>query len=323
MKTFCNPLEDRDAPDPFMTYDKKTGYYYSLFTCSNRLELYRSRHAADILTDHDSIVLFRAAPENGIYGSIWAPEMHKAPNGKWYIYTSGTHQPGNDPANDKKCLFVMESESEDPFEGFHFKCKMDEAMFAIDPTVYTDDLGKQYMCYSYTNKGQVLEIRELVNPYTFGEKRAVISRAEYSWEMVPPYVGNSTINEGAFFLKNKGRLFIIYSGNGCWSDDYCFGVLEYMGGDMCSSQSWKKHPEPIFVKGNGVYGPGHASFFRSPDDTEVWCAYHGMKESNISVTYAPRYFHLQKVEFDESGYPVMGIPVGSGVELCPPSGEIE
>ena len=82
MKTFCNPLEDRDAPDPFMTYDKKTGYYYSLFTCSNRLELYRSRHAADILTDHDSIVLFRAAPENGIYGSIWAPEMHKAPNGK-------------------------------------------------------------------------------------------------------------------------------------------------------------------------------------------------------------------------------------------------
>jgi len=31
--------------------------------------------------------------------------------------------------------------------------------------------------------------------------------------------------------------------------------------------------------------------------------------------------HLQKVEFDETGYPVMGIPVGEETDIVPPSGE--
>lgn len=319
MKTFYNPLAMWDAPDPFMTYHKETGYYYALFTCGNRLELFRSRHAGQILTDHDSRIVFRVGAENGIYGCVWAPEMHMAPNGKWYIYTSGTYQ----PQGGEKRLFVMESETADPFDGFHFKGKLDEDMFAIDPTIYTADNGQQYICYSRVTgeNGQILEIRELVNPYTLGEKRAVIAIAEYPWELVPPYTGRSRINEGAFFVEYNGRLYIIYSGNGCWSDDYCLGVLEYIGGDMCDAKSWIKHDKPLFEKGNGIYGPGHASFFLSPDGSEIWCAYHGMLEHNEKAEYAPRYFNIQKIDFDESGYPVMGLPTGRGVELVPPAGE--
>jgi hypothetical protein len=48
-----------------------------------------------------------------------------------------------------------------------------------------------------------------------------------------------------------------------------------------------------------------------------------MKEHNETVTAAPRYFHIQKVDFDESGYPVMGVPVGCEVELTPPAGEMD
>lgn len=319
MRKFYNPVSSYDAPDPFMTYDRITGYYYALFTCCNRLELFRSRHAGDIVEDRDSIIVFRADGENGIYDCVWAPEMHMGSNGKWYIYTSGTCQPGDG----EKRLFVMESETNDPFDGFHFKRKLDEDMFAIDPTIYTDKSQKQYICYSRIENGQILEIRELENPYTLGEKMAVIARAEYAWELVPPYVGGFTINEGAFFLENNGRLFIIYSGNGCWSDDYCLGVLEYIGGDICTAEAWRKHSEPLLVKGNEVYGPGHASFFRSPDGKEVWCAYHGMKHTNPSVTCAPRYFNVQKIDFDETGYPVMGEPVGYTTEMCSPSGEAE
>ena len=71
MAEFKNPLEMRDAPDPFMTYDPETGYYYALFTCGNRLELYRSRHAASILTDKDTLVVFRVNEKDGIYGCVW------------------------------------------------------------------------------------------------------------------------------------------------------------------------------------------------------------------------------------------------------------
>ena len=247
--------------------------------------------------------------------------MHKAPNGKWYIYTSGSITPGDG----QKRLFVMESLTADPFDGFIFKGKLDDDLFAIDPTIYTDENGKQYICYSHSSAedNQRLEIREMANPYTFGEKSAVVAVAEYPWELVPPYIGKSKINEGAFFVKSGERLFIIYSGNGCWSNDYCLGVVEYKGGDMCSSDSWVKHPEPIFVHGEDTYGPGHASFFKSPDGKELWCAYHVMLSFNEKAVVAPRYFCIQKVDFDETGYPVMGkVPPLDTLHKAP-SGEIE
>ena len=90
MKTFKNPVSPFDAPDPFMTFDPVTGYYYALFTRGSKLELFRSRHAGSIVTDGDSRIIYLPNGErDGIWGDIWAPEMHRAPNGKWYIYTSG------------------------------------------------------------------------------------------------------------------------------------------------------------------------------------------------------------------------------------------
>ena len=70
-----------------------------------------------------------------------------------------------------------------------------------------------------------------------------------------------------------------------------------------------------------MYGPGHASFFTSPDGNEVWCVYHGMKQSNDTVTPAFRYVNVQKVTFDVWGYPVMGQPVGYETPILPPTGE--
>lgn len=320
MRHIHNPVGEFESPDPFMTYDPVTGYYYALFTRGSVLEIFRSRYANDIVRGGDSKVIYTPNGErDGIWGDIWAPEMHKGTNGKWYIYTSGRKQ----QERGEKRLFIMEAESNDPFGEWHFKCQPSPDVFSIDPTVYTHTDGKQYICYSEVDGQQILTIQELVNPYTFGSKRAVIAKAEYDWELVPPYVGHAAINEGAFFLRRGERLFIIYSGNGCWSDHYCLGVLEYVGGDLCDASSWKKHDLPIFTYGNGVYGPGHASFFTSPDGSEVWCAYHGMKEHNETVSATARYFHLQKVEFDAQGYPVMGLPVGSSVAIAPPSGECD
>jgi len=312
-------LADFDTPDPFMTYDTTSGYYYCLFTRHDRLEIFRSRHAGQIISDGDSKVIYRPdGLRDGIWGMIWAPEMHRGINGKWYIYTSGLYDPDLWP----KRLFIMESEGEDPFGEWHFKCKPAPDLYAIDPTVLTHTDGKQYICYSKVDGQQLLEIRELLNPYTFGERAAVIAKAEYAWELMPPYVGTDAINEGAFFVRHGERLFIIYSANGAFTAHYCLGVLEYVGGDLCEASSWKKHDQPLFTYGNGVYAPGHASFFTSPDGKELWCAYHAVKEYTEKLVETPRYLHLQRVEFDESGYPVMGLPIGCKTDLVPPSGEV-
>jgi len=317
---FYNPIYAHNAPDPFMTYDPETGYYYALFTLVDRLEIFRSKQAANILEDGDSKVVYRAYGIDGIWGDIWAPEMHRGPDGLWYIYTSGCITRGGG----EKRVFILGSLTSDPFGEWEYKRKPARTVYSIDPTVYTAPDGTQYMCYSRVDReyGQVLDIAKMKNPTSIYDA-TMIARAELEWELVEPYTGSSAILEGAFFLENNGRLFIIYSANGCWSNHYALGVLEYKGGDMCSPDSWEKHPEPLLTYGNGVYGPGHASFFRSPDGSEVWCAYHGMRQSNDTVTLAPRYFHLQKVEFDETGYPVMGQPIGYETPITPPSGEFK
>lgn len=168
---------------------------------------------------------------------------------------------------------------------------------------------------------QVLDIREMRDPITFTDNVAQIAAPSLPWEFAEGYQGNAAINEGAFFVKKGNRLFIIYSANGCWSDDYCLGVLEHTGGEMCDAKNWKKHKNPLFVKGNGIYGVGHAAFFTSPDETELWCAYHCLMRSNPIREEMIRHTCIQKIAFDENDYPVMGDPVGKGIDLESPSGE--
>ena len=48
-----------------------------------------------------------------------------------------------------------------------------------------------------------------------------------------------------------------------------------------------------------------------------------MKEHNENVQPAARYFNIQRVDFDNNGYPVMGSPTGYETDIIPPSGEEE
>ena len=323
MKYVKNPIADFDSPDPFVTYDNESGYYYSLFTRGSCLEIFRSKNAADIVRGGDSRVIYTPNGErDGIFGDIWAPEMHRGSDGKWYIYTSGRMA---EKKGAQKRLIILRAKSADPFGDWEFVCKPSPDVFSIDPTIYTAQDGTQYLCCSRVDlelwRGQVLDIIKMRSPTEFTDERATIAIAELDWELVPPYVGTAAIVEGAFFVENAGRLFIIYSANGCWSDEYALGVLEHTGGDLCDAKNWKKHPKPLLVKGNGAYGPGHATFFYSPDKSELWCAYHAMREHNETVTETARYMNLQRVYFDDTGYPVMGEAIGA-VEQTPPSGEI-
>lgn len=321
MSLFKNPLSYENFSDPFVTYDKNTGYYYFIASCQcDTLTIYRSKKAGNILSDCEFKEVYICSDEYGAWGPMWAPEMYKIGN-KWYIYTSCREIKTDNPWDTKR-LLILKSKTEDPFDGFEFGSKPDRSIFAIDPSSAFIN-GKQYICYSEVDENgvQILVIREMKNPLTFTDNKAIIARPTLPWEMVPPYDKNNAIVEGAFFVQKDNRLFIIYSANGCWSDDYCLGVLEYIGGEICSPESWKKYSNPLFVKGNGIYGPGHASFFKSPDESELWCAYHCLLHSNPERKEMIRNTCIQKITFDETGYPVMGQPVGIEDEINSPSGE--
>ncbi|HET7896373.1 MAG TPA: family 43 glycosylhydrolase, partial [Flavisolibacter sp.] len=174
---------------------------------------------------------------------------------------------------------------------------------------------------SATDNTQNLYIARMQNPWTLATGRTMISSPTYAWEKAgaPP-----AVNEGPEILTNaSGRVFLIYSASGCWTDDYTLGMLTLKeGGDPLKASDWTKNATPVFAKnpGGGVYGPGHNSFFVSKDGTENWLLYHANTSSGQGCgdNRSPR---MQKFTWNADGTPNFGQPVGVGVPITKPSGE--
>lgn len=317
---YKNPLNPTlDTADPCIYYDKKSGYYYGIYTGGDRLTMHRARRLRDMFSLSESRVVYEINPEDGTYGFLWAPEIHVF-DGVMYIYTS-THEKDT---KGHKHLICLRAKCDDPMEGFELASHINPEILAIDPTVYRDEgSGKIYLCSSTVTGGmQKLSIQEMKSPTEPVGEISIIAEPTYPWELVYPYDGHwAPINEGAYFIKKNDRLFIVYSGNGCWSDDYVMGIIEFKGGDMLDPACWEKYDTPFMTKGSGNVGPGHATFFYSPDGEELWICHHCLHESDPEFKPMDRHCHVQKVFFDETDFPHAPTPVPSGVGYKAPSGE--
>jgi hypothetical protein len=58
--------------------------------------------------------------------------------------------------------------------------------------------------------------------------------------------------------------------------------------------------------------------FYSPDKTELWMCHHCLDASNPKQTPMTRRVHVQKVLFDKTGFPHLGLPVPKGIKLKQP-----
>ena len=273
------PLGEANCPDPFVTYDRTRDCYYLLFTQGKHIDIFRSRDKKRLLSDGDMKRVWCVG--TNIYGTVWAPEMHKADNGKWYVYSSGDVNP--DPNVQDLKLFVLESRTDDPFAGFDFKSIPETRFTAIDPTVWMGGDGNFYMAYSFCKSvpGQDLGVRRMKTPWSFEGEHVCISSPDLPWENSARR--RDPINEGPSVFTVGGRTFLAYSANGCWDDEYSVGLLELTSDDPMSANGWKKHSSPILKTGGGLFGPGHATFFKDRDGA-LWCSHHAMTKSNPSRT---------------------------------------
>ncbi|MCR8668684.1 glycoside hydrolase family 43 protein [Aestuariibaculum sp. M13] len=320
-KTFQNPILPSGA-DPYSTYHN--GYYYYTHTLGNRLMLWKTKNLADLKNAESKLIW--TPPTGTMYSKeIWAPEFHII-NNKWYVYFAA-----DDGDNNNHRMFVLENKSSDPFKGtWEFKGKIDTHpdRWAIDANVYNYN-NQLYMIWSgwegKINGQQNIYIAKMKNPWTLEGNRILISEPTYNWEkqgdldddINPPHV---SVNEGPQFLAHNNKLFIVISANGCWTDFYNLGLLELKGDNPLDPQSWVKHSQPIFTKNeeNGVYAPGHNSFFTSPDGTEDWILFHANDNpgEGCGTKRSPR---MQKIEWNEDGTPNLGIPVSNKTILEIPS----
>ncbi|MGC3944058.1 MAG: glycoside hydrolase family 43 protein [Chryseolinea sp.] len=319
--TFTNPLLP-SGPDPWSVY--VDGYYYYTNTLGDRVDIWKTKDLSQLESAERKTIW--SAPPNTLYSKqIWAPEIHHI-NGKWYAYFAA-----DDGNNDNHRMYVVENSSPDPITGtWVFKGKVADAddKWAIDGSVF-EHQGKLYFIWSGwegdKNGRQDIYIAEMENPWTIKGKRARISKPDFEWERHgdlnnpkdPPHLD---VNEGPQFLKRGDKLFIVYSASACWTDFYALGMLSAKSNsNLLDPASWKKSAKPVFSQSpsNGVFAPGHNSFFKSPDGKEDWILYHANDESGQGCgnKRSPR---AQKFAWinDE---PVFGEPQKAGLPLQRPS----
>ena len=319
--TFTNPLLP-SGPDPWII--QKDGYYYYTHTAGNKIVLWKTKRI-DELGNAASATVWAPTPGSDYSSDIWAPELHFTDN-KWYIYFAA-----DNGANNTHRIYVLENASADPLDStsWTFKGKLiePENKWAIDASVFTYK-SANYIVWSGwqgdKDGEQDLYIAKLRNPWTIEGSRVMISKPDHDWETRITQGINVTVNEGPEALQNEsGRLYLTFSAGGCWSDDYCLGLLTLKdGGDPLNPGDWSKKDRPVFSKNisGGAYGPGHNGFFKSPDGKEDWIIYHANNSSGQGCgdRRNPR---IQKFGWAADGAPDFGYPVPIGTRIKKPAGE--
>jgi GH43 family beta-xylosidase len=319
--TFTNPLLP-SGPDPWVI--RKDSFYYYTHTTGRNVSLWKTRRMSQVGSGTARVVWSPLATGPNSQ-NLWAPELHFL-DGKWYVYYTA----GSSPDLGTQRLFVLENPSSDPLQGawtdrgriFH----PTEDYWAIDATVF-EHRGKRYLLWSGysspTDITQRIYLCEMASPTTLTGPRVLLSSPEFAWETIGSGGGRPAVNEGPEILKKGGKIFLVYSGSGCWTDDYALGMLTLdETADPLDAKAWKKSPTPVFTKNpaGGAYGPGHNAFFQSPDGTEDWILYHANPQPGLECgdRRSPR---MQKLSWNPDGTPNFGRPVAVGEVLKVPGGE--
>src|SRR5271165_2971715 len=244
-QTFTNPLLP-SGPDPWVI--QWNGYYYYMNSTGQNLTIWKTKDITDLKNAEKKVVW--TPPPSGPYSSeIWAPELHRL-QGKWYLYFAA-----DAGSNESHRVWVLENSSADPLEGtWQMKGKLSgpDDRWAIDPSIF-ENKGQPYVVWSgwegATNGVQKIFIARLANPWTLGSKPVVISSPEFPWEKVGDLtmknridpIPHVDVNEGPEILQHDGKIMLIYSASGCWTDYYELGMATASAGsNLLDPFSWKR-----------------------------------------------------------------------------------
>jgi len=315
---FTNPIRDYGA-DPWMIYHDGY-YYYSESNGWDKIYIIKTPTITG-MADERSVLVWQSPP-NGSEGSrynIWGPHLNYV-QGKWYIYYAAQAQ--RDDAFLHQRMWVLESEGTDPFGPYQDAGEVldsDDKEWAIDGSVLEKSDGSLYFVWAgsfYPLQHQHTYIARMKDPTVVDRSTIThISTPDNSWESsVRP------IQEGQrpLYVDKDGKTIIMFSANASWTDEYCLGSLTNTDGDFLNPSSWTKSEQPLFKKTASVFGPGGASYVKSPDGTEDWIVYHAAKSQGSGWD---RNIRTQKFTWDQDNNPIFGEPTPAGVLLVVPSGE--
>ncbi len=318
---FKNPIVEGGFADPYVVY--KDGYYYAMTTSGNNIRIRKTKYMS-LLNQAENRIIWTPATGTTYTSNIWAPELHYL-NGRWYIYFAASG------ADVGQRMHVLESTSQDPSaRSWIYKGKISDTsdQWAIDGTVLKHN-GKNFFIWSgweseATKLKQHLYIASMSNPWTISGERTKISSPTNVWEKYEgsangDFVGATGVNEAPIILKKdaESTVYLVFSVSRYNSDNYSLATMNLIhGGDPLNAAHWV-NKKRVFISANGVYGPGHNSFFTS--GSEHWIFYHARNTAN--TPNGSRTARIQKISWDANGAPIFGNPVSTSSQLEIPAGE--
>lgn len=291
MKTYTNPVIDRDAPDPTVIRGKDGAFYaYATWRDSN-VPVYKS-------TDMINWEYVGGAFEKGqvpMYvkgGAIWAPDINYI-EGKYVLYFSMSTWGGEWEA----CIGRAVSDSPTgPFRNDKMLIRSREigVQNSIDPVVFQED-GRKFLAWGSFSGIYLTELTE--DGLDIIDKRDIMRIAGSAYE-------------GTYIHKHKGYYYLFASVGSCCAGEKStyqtvVGRSKSLYGPYVDKQGRKmldNHHEVLLSGNDRVKGPGHDSQIITDDKGQDWMYYHGYDMSSIK---AGRKMFLEQVRWVD-GWPVLG-----------------
>jgi len=292
--------------DPFITQENGVYYMTASIPAYDRIVL-RSASSLEELKTAEEITVWTRHDSGEMSWHIWAPELHFL-RGRWYIYFAAGER--DDVWKIRPWVLRCEGQNplSDPWAEMGHVSSPDEFSFtdfSLDMTVF--EHGKNLYCVwaekvSVGRKISNLYIARMSDPLTMETPQMLLSSPSFDWERHGFWV-----NEGPAFLKGEDKVFLTYSASDT-GPAYCMGMLwADANADLMDISAWHRLNHPVLTTDaeKGLFGPGHNSFFRTPEGKTLM-AYHARPYDEIigDPLYDPnRHCYLMEIQW-KNGFPV-------------------
>lgn len=251
--------------DPAVLFYKDRYYLYP--TGDNRgFDVYIS---ADLVNWDKGTRVFRTDKRNA-----WAPDVFYDKNDRtFYLYYTVNRRVG----------VAVSDLPEGPFEDRGTLVKN-----AIDAHMFQDSDGRYYLYYAEYPAFKI-SVQQMASPVQKTGAPVRILKPGELWEKRP-----YPLTEAPWMLKHNGTYYLLYSGGGADTQDYAIGYATAKS----PLGPFTKYPgNPLFKKGDGIFGPGHPSVIKDSAG-DLWMVYHQQKDAARGWN---RIICIDPIRFDENG----------------------